>query len=285
MNRVTYGLRIFSVIVIAASLIMVPSTFSSFADKPSDKGKPDKPITVEELIAPKVVILKDGRIAEKVVHIFYEEGYSHKPTHTPGGKDKGGNGGDDDPKCNSFLFGGKTKWKSVEPYIVRNNNQDGLSDSFVKGLISGDIRKWEAAAGKDILGSEVSGTVDGPDFNSPDDKNEVMFGSITGDDSEGVIAFTIVWKTRIQNQLIEWDMFYNDFYKWGDAGPTNENGLGDTTIMDFDNITNHELGHATGMGHPDDSCTEETMYAFATFGETKKRTLHVGDIAGINDLY
>ena len=39
------------------------------------------------------------------------------------------------------------------------------------------------------------------------------------------------------------------------------------------------------MGHPDSTCTEETMYAFANFGETKKRTLEAGDIAGVAKLY
>jgi len=32
-------------------------------------------------------------------------------------------------------------------------------------------------------------------------------------------------------------------------------------------------------------CTEETMYRFATEGETKKRTLNTGDITGIKKLY
>jgi len=55
--------------------------------------------------------------------------------------------------------------------------------------------------------------------------------------------------------------------------------------MDFENIATHELGHAAGMGHPSDSCTEETMYRFADFGEIKKQTLEAGDIAGIKALY
>ena len=55
--------------------------------------------------------------------------------------------------------------------------------------------------------------------------------------------------------------------------------------MDFENIATHELGHAMGMAHPADSCTEETMYRFASSGETKKRTLNAGDIAGIKGLY
>ena len=55
--------------------------------------------------------------------------------------------------------------------------------------------------------------------------------------------------------------------------------------MDFENIATHELGHSFGMGHPDSTCIEETMYAYADFGETKKRVLNAGDIAGIQELY
>jgi len=50
-------------------------------------------------------------------------------------------------------------------------------------------------------------------------------------------------------------------------------------------ILNKSVIIAAGLGHPDDSCTEETLYRFAAFGETKKRTLNTGDIAGINELY
>ena len=55
--------------------------------------------------------------------------------------------------------------------------------------------------------------------------------------------------------------------------------------MDFENIATHELGHTVGMGHPSDYCTEETMFRFASAGETKKQTLEAGDIAGISKLY
>jgi hypothetical protein len=55
--------------------------------------------------------------------------------------------------------------------------------------------------------------------------------------------------------------------------------------MDFDNITTHEVGHAVGMGHPDSTCTLETMYAYAGNDETKKQDLYTGDIADVNRLY
>jgi len=47
----------------------------------------------------------------------------------------------------------------------------------------------------------------------------------------------------------------------------------------------HEIGHAMGMGHPDNSCTEETMYYRAGVEEDKKRTLEEGDMVGIQILY
>ncbi|MEK6868829.1 MAG: matrixin family metalloprotease, partial [Nanoarchaeota archaeon] len=63
------------------------------------------------------------------------------------------------------------------------------------------------------------------------------------------------------------------------------NSTGEAGKMDFENIATHELGHSVGMGHPDSTCTEETMYAYADYGETKKRDLNTGDTAGINSLY
>ncbi|MBA7681586.1 hypothetical protein ES703_89926 [subsurface metagenome] len=63
-------------------------------------------------------------------------------------------------------------------------------------------------------------------------------------------------------------------------------GIADENKMDFENIATHELGHAVGLGDLYDSkCSEQTMYGYASNGETKKRTLESGDIAGIQSLY
>ncbi len=42
---------------------------------------------------------------------------------------------------------------------------------------------------------------------------------------------------------------------------------------------------AAGLGYPEDSCVEETMYRFAEVGETKKQSLAAGEIAGVGALY
>ena len=96
-----------------------------------------------------------------------------------------------------------------------------------------------------------------------------------------MIAVTYTWgcsAVALSRELVEWDMIFDsDSFAWD----TN----GSSTTMDFRNIDTHELGHAMGLGHPSGSCTEETMYAYASLGEVKKRDLSSGDVSGINGLY
>jgi hypothetical protein len=57
------------------------------------------------------------------------------------------------------------------------------------------------------------------------------------------------------------------------------------SIMDLQNTATHEIEHAVGTSHLDNSCIEETMYRFATFGEAEKRILKTGNIPGTQELY
>ena len=213
----------------------------------------------------------DGKTVEGYMFIHRKQGNA-QPPWAGGAKNGGG------LKCYTFLANG-AKWKTNEPYIVDPTNTRGLDISFVASNLAADIGKWETASGFNILGDEIEGIVDGADTSSPDDKNEVYFGNV---DSAGAIAVTIVWGIfsgpPSQRKLVEWDQVYDQVdYGWSSAGEAGK--------MDFENIATHELGHSVGMGHPPSECTEETMYAYAGFGETKKRDLNAGDIAGINELY
>jgi hypothetical protein len=204
------------------------------------------------------------------------QGYAivkYKENHARGGKkpNKSGN------TCYSFLASG-AKWKVQEDYSVNPNNTRGLDSAIVKSIIEKNINNWELAADNlNIFGSEVAGTT----FNlGLDGENEVFFADV---DSPGAIAVTEVWGifsgSPKNRRLVEWNMVFDDVdFDWSAelAGVVGK--------MDFDNIGNHEIGHAFGMGHSG-SCAEETMYAFASEGETKKRTLEAGDIAGIKRLY
>ncbi|MDP3993770.1 MAG: matrixin family metalloprotease [Candidatus Doudnabacteria bacterium] len=201
----------------------------------------------------------------------------------PGGQ----NAGATRTSCFSYLAK-DAKWKAVEPWLVNPDNTRGLGSDFVFDNLTADIEKWEDAAdgllgngtGANILGSGFTATTTlSADTAAPDGQNEVYFADVS---SAGAIAVTIVWGIfsgpPSGRQLVEWDMVFDDTdYDWSASGEAGK--------MDFENIATHELGHAVGFGHPSDSCVEETMYRYADYGETKKRDLNAGDIAGANKLY
>jgi len=230
--------------------------------------------------------VSQGKIVQGTMFIDYKKGFAHNPRAPPdhGGGGNGGGNGEETSDC--FAYTKKsTKWKTVEPWIVNTANDKGLTQNFVFNKLGDAIEKWEDAAGLtgdspvDILGSgsKTTSTLVA-DTSSPDGINEVYFADI---DPDGAIAVTIVWYTLGHpsvREFVEWDQVYDDVtFDWSSSGEAGK--------MDFENIAQHELGHSVGMAHPKDICTEQTMYAFASEGETKKRSLETGDITGIDGLY
>jgi len=149
--------------------------------------------------------------------------------------------------------------------------------------MSEDISTWESAAnGANILGSGSLDVASATLGKTLDGENEVEFASI---DSPGAIAVTYIWGIfggpTFNRQLTEWDQVYDDAdFDWS---------LAETSVtgkMDFENIATHELGHAVGMNDLyTSSCSAQTMYGYADYGETNKRSLESGDMAGIKALY
>ncbi|MBI2024621.1 MAG: matrixin family metalloprotease [Candidatus Harrisonbacteria bacterium] len=215
-----------------------------------------------------------GKKVEGFKIIHYKRGYHHRPNHT------GGPGGEAGSTCYAYLSKG-ANWKLTEDYLVDSSNTQGLASSSVHSLLSTALETWDSEVAADIFGVESIGVVDGADFIAPDGKNEFLFANVS---DPGAIAVTIVWGIfsgpPFQRELVEWDMVFDDVdFSWSvDAS-------GVAGKMDFLNIAVHEVGHAAGMGHPSDSCVEETMFRFASEGEIKKRDLNAGDIAGIKALY
>jgi len=269
---------IFIATVLAISLITSVFVFA----KPDNANKPDlsflpphaTKITEDVFSLGTSVDKGTGKVVEGFLFIHNNNKRENaKPPWAGGGN--GGSGGTS--TCYSFMAKG-AKWKSSEDYIINASNNVGLNESFVKADIASDIAKWESASGKNIFGNEIPDIVDGDDSSSPDNKNEVLFKNLG---PTNTIAYTIVWGIfggkPNNRELIEWDMVFNEDFSWSSAG--------NTSSMDFENIATHELGHAAGLSHPESTCTEETMYAYADLGETKKRYLNPGDIEGITNLY
>ena len=223
----------------------------------------------------------DGKLLQGTLYVFSEQEFA-KPDGKPGnGNGKGGGGsGSGTSSCYSYITSG-AKWRAEEPWNVSTVNAPSGID--VTGILINAVNEWETADGASntIMGNlDSSITVDVNSIGkSMNDQNEVAFGDIAED---GVIAATWVWRTTSgppsQRYIAEWDQVYDVVsFSWSDNGDSNS--------MDFDNIATHEIGHAVGMGHPDSTCTLETMYAYASNGETIKRDLYTGDIAGVNRLY
>lgn len=168
------------------------------------------------------------------------------------------------------LFAKGASWKTTEPYITDSGVDLTLTET--------SLNAWDTVVSFNIFGTGTTGTTDGADDISPDGKNEVMFENLG---ATNTIAYTIAWGIfrgpPNGRELTEWDAVFNSDYAWSTSGEANK--------MDYQNIATHEFGHSLGLGHPDDSCAEETMYRYASYGETKKRTLEAGDIAGTHELY
>jgi len=227
-----------------------------------------------------------GQVVEGLAIIHYKEGFSHKPNHPNKGGKPGGNTAN---SCFSYLAKG-AEWKVFgEDYVVDPSNTRELSEAGVRAIMANGIDQWEDAAdgtlndetGVDVFGDEnLAKTVNRATIGDLNGENEVMFASIS---NPGVIAVTYVWGIfrgpPFGRELVEWNMVFDDVdFDWSTTG--------DLNAMDFENIAVHELGHAFGMGHASDStCSEETMYPTASLGETLKRDLNTGDIAGIDGLY
>ena len=220
--------------------------------------------------------IHDGKEVQGILAFHHRTGHDGGPP---------GNNGDDDTTNTCFAsFTKGATWRATESWILDPTNNAGLTEDFLKSELANNMATWEDPDSDDlqdfdIFGDVTDGVVDGADTISPDGKNEVYFADIS---TSGVIAVTITWyETRgpPQNRdIVEWDQIYDDAdFDWSSAGEAGK--------MDFANIATHELGHALGLSHPNETCTLETMYAFAEDGETIKRDLHDGDIAGVNDMY
>lgn len=212
-----------------------------------------------------------GRAVQGYAFVHYKNEHAHRGTYAK-------NNGGVTSSCYAFLAKG-ARWKTTESYLFDPTNSRGIDPLTLRDRLAVSAESWDAQVAFDVFGNEAEGAVDASAIYTLNGKNEVLFADVA---SQGAIAVTIVWGifygSPSSRELVEWDMVFDDVdFDWSTAGEANK--------MDFWNIAAHEIGHAAGMGHPNDGCTEETMYRYANYGETKKRDLNAGDIAGIKALY
>ena len=257
-------------ILVLLAIPLVLAMLIPAADKAKENAKADNSLVIEKVEIEGVehlTLTPPG--LEKIVFIHYKKGFA-KPPWAGGGKpDKG-------TKCYDFLGRG-VKWKELPVSYV-------IHPDLEAGAISASAETWDDATLEELFSDsyELDSTVswDGWKNSVPDGRNELLFGDYP---QEGVIAVAVVWgyfsgppSTR---QIIEFDFLFDTDFTWGDATV-------DPTVMDLQNIATHEIGHGAGLADLyDTACSEETMYGYSGYGETKKRDLNIGDITGITTLY
>ncbi len=261
---------VLSVSIIAAS-VLIPR---------SDKADPngEAPITPPGL--------------EKVVFIHYKKGYGgfcnlngvcerdlgENPSCADCKKDVEEPEDPDTSSCYAFLG---ANWKNLPVnYVIDPDNPDGLTKDFVTNAIYLGAEEWDAHTNADLFGEYIVDYSSSWDSDSPDGRNELLFGNYP---QEGVIAVAIVWGyfrgRPSARRIVEFDVLFDTDFTWGDATT-------DSSVMDLQNIATHEIGHGVGLGDLYDTvCAEETMYGYSAYGDIEKRDLADGDIAGIQELY
>lgn len=186
-----------------------------------------------------------------------------------------------DSRLYTFLARG-AKLRSIEAFVVNPANADGVGSNVILAAMNTAASTWEAQVPTNIFGAgTTTNNALAADWDQPDDVNEVYFSETELD--SGTVAVTVVWGifsgSQSTREILEWDMVFNDGLPelWG-------NGLADG--WDVQEIATHEIGHSAGLGDLyTTAAAEQTMYGYASVGETKKRTLESGDIAGIKALY
>lgn len=160
-------------------------------------------------------------------------------------------------------------WYITANYWINPSNKYGFSASTVVTAITTSANTWDTQTNAAVFSyrgitSLKAGKYDG--------YNVVSWGGYQA----GIIAVTYIWYSG--SQILETDTKMNQLYAWSLTGEANK--------MDVQNIMTHEFGHWAGLADLyADADYWLTMYGYANYGETYKRTLGLGDILGLQAVY
>jgi hypothetical protein len=177
----------------------------------------------------------------------------------------------------TYSYGGG-KWPAgsyVQPMSEEYHINENTSDCMGEGAaVQAAAATWNNVAGADFY-FRYGGTTTATDLGY-NGVNEVMWRNL-GTVNPLATCYT-VWFTSNPNEIIEFDIRFNDYNGWSTTGAAG--------AYDVQNIATHELGHALSLldlyGSAD---SEKTMYGYSSTGETKKRTPEPEDEAGISYIY
>jgi Matrixin len=181
----------------------------------------------------------------------------------------------DSDSAAAFTLGG---WK-VSTLNLATNGVNVPAGVDLVGALNGAVGEWEGNT--DVPNSAFNtGSTTTATRSRLDGVNLVAFGKIGS--AVGVTRFFISGST-----VIESDTLLNSKYPWSDdltGGADASGGCNGTAgAFDVQAVLTHELGHPLGLEHILNDV--QTMYPAIGTGESRKRTLALGDRAGANQKY
>ena len=179
------------------------------------------------------------------------------------------------PRANAFEVsmtsrGKELKWpvRDVSYKVNSNSGPAGTDTALLAAMAT-----WSEVSGADFQFHHAGSSTDTGVAN--DGENVCSFGSI---DDEDTLAYNSWWYYPSTGEILESDIVFNTAFQWSSAGASGK--------YDLQSVATHELGHALSLEDlygPGD--VEKTMYGKTSPGETKQRSLHADDVAGIVYLY
>lgn len=173
------------------------------------------------------------------------------------------------------LLRNESHWHStpVEFVVGTNTFPDGLSTESVKGAIEAAFTAWNGVPNTVDVFAAPTYDSDLQGITKRNGVNELVWSSF----GNGEIGLVHTRGESGTDRLLEVDVELNSDLSW--TTTPDESG----SAFDVQNVLTHELGHnglRDVLGAP-----EQTMYHTTDRGETKKRTLESGDVAGWQRLY
>ncbi len=169
-------------------------------------------------------------------------------------------------------------WGVKVPFY-KNNNLNNLPGDWNTAINKG-AGAWNGAAQFTFLNYGRTSK----SCYSQDGYNTVCYTDDLGGCGQGAtVAQARIWlKYSWFGAIVEADMKFNDKCDWyaGTDNPCNK--------FDVWNVATHEFGHWLKLNHPNDigqQCNQESMWSGTSPGETLRRDIYDGDLAGIRYLY
>lgn len=180
--------------------------------------------------------------------------------------------------------GSEIRFRSLpQDFLISEEGAADVTGGLEFEALARAFQSWEDVADSDARFSSLEAVnMDDSDIYvdeglpGRDRKNLIAWVESGWPDGPALIALTFTYYVETSGKILEDDIAMNGTdYTW-----TAVDGV---VMTDVESIAAHEIGHAFGLGHSLEA--EATMFATASQGETKKRSLDLDDMAAVQHSY